>query len=70
MTITLQALSLVEKVKLVQVRFTLHLRDQRSIQVNECKLDGKACGFLHGIKWVVFNGHLDRFQKALLGGRA
>ena len=30
MTVTLQALSLVEKVELVQVRFTLHLRDQMS----------------------------------------
>ena len=31
MTITLQALSLVEKVELVQVRFTLRLKDQRSM---------------------------------------
>jgi hypothetical protein len=30
-TITLQALSLVEKAKLVQVRFTLRLRDQQSM---------------------------------------
>ena len=26
-------------------------------------------GFLHGIEWIVFHGHLDCFQKPLLGGR-
>ena len=26
-------------------------------------------GFLHGIKWIVFHGHLDYFQKPPLGGR-
>ena len=26
-------------------------------------------GFLHGIKWIVFHGHLIYFQKPLLGGR-
>ena len=36
MTITLQALSLVEKVEPVQVRFPLRLRDQRSM----CMQDG------------------------------
>ena len=36
MTSTLQALSLVEKAELVQVHFTLHLRDQRSM----CMQDG------------------------------
>ena len=25
-------------------------------------------GFLHGIKWMVFHGHLDYFQKPPLGG--
>ena len=39
MTITLQALSLVETVELVQVRFTLHLRDQRSMWMQDgCKV--------------------------------
>ena len=33
-TITLQALLLVEKVEAVQVCSTLHLRDQRSLYVN------------------------------------
>ena len=65
MTITL---SLVEKAGLVQIRFTLQLRDQRSIYV-----DGRWMwslhGFLHGIKWVMLDGHLDYFQKPPLGGR-
>ena len=26
-------------------------------------------GFLHGIKWIMFHGHLDYFQKAPIGGR-
>ena len=26
-------------------------------------------GFIHGIKWIVFHGHLDHFQKPPLGGR-
>jgi hypothetical protein len=26
-------------------------------------------GFLHGIKWIMFHGHLDCFQKPPLGGR-
>ena len=26
-------------------------------------------GFLHGIEWIVFHGHLDCFQKPPLGGR-
>jgi hypothetical protein len=27
-------------------------------------------GFLHGIQWIMFHGHLDHFQKPLLGGRS
>ena len=27
-------------------------------------------GFLHGIEWIVFHGHLDYFQKSPLGGRS
>jgi hypothetical protein len=34
-TITLQALSLVEKVELVQVRFTLHFRDQGDMRMQD-----------------------------------
>ena len=26
-------------------------------------------GFLHGIKWIVFHGHVDCFQKPPLGGK-
>jgi hypothetical protein len=48
----LQALSLVEKPELVQVRFTLRLRDHRSIYVD---------GFLRGIERIMFHGHLDFF---------
>jgi hypothetical protein len=39
MTITLQALSSVEKAELVQVPFTLHLRDQQSMWMQDgCKV--------------------------------
>ena len=27
-------------------------------------------GFLHGIEWILFHGHLDYFQKSPLGGRS
>ena len=44
MTITLQALSLVEKVEPVQVRFTLHLRNQRSMWMQDgCKVYMASC---------------------------
>jgi hypothetical protein len=67
MTITLQALSLVEKVNSVQVCFTLRLRDQLSMWMQDgCK---SLHGFQHGIKWIIFHGHLDYFQKPPLGGR-
>ena len=26
-------------------------------------------GFLHGIEWIMFHGHLDYFQEPPLGGR-
>ena len=64
MTITLQVLSLVEKAELVQVHFTLHLRDQRSVRMQ----DGCLHGFLHGIQWIMFHGHLNYSQKSPLGG--
>ena len=25
-------------------------------------------GFLHGIEWIMFHGHLDYFEKPFLGG--
>ena len=67
MTITLQALSLVEKVKPIQVPFTLPLRDQHSKWLQDgCKVYTDS---LHGIKWIMCHGHLDYFQKPPLGGR-
>ena len=66
-TSTLQALSLVEKAKLVQVHCTLRLRDQQSMWMQDvCK---SLHGFLHGIAWIMFHDHLDYSQKLSLGGR-
>ena len=65
-TSTLQALSLVEKAEPVQVCFTLCLRDQRSMWMQDgCKVYMES----YGIELIMFNGHLDYFQKPTLGGR-
>ena len=32
-------------------------------------MDVSLHGFLHGIEWIMFHGHLDDFQKPPLGGR-
>jgi hypothetical protein len=62
-TITLQALSLVEKPEPVQVRFTLCLRDQRSMWLQDgCKVhmdifmasNGSCCM----VTWIIFKNHL------------
>ena len=67
MTITLRALSLVGKAEPVQVCFTLCLRDQQSMWVQD---GGKSLhGFLHGIEWLMFHGHSYYLQKPPLGGR-
>jgi hypothetical protein len=67
MTITLQALSLVEKVGPVQVHFTLHLRDRwRKWMQDGCKVLHE---FMHGIKWTTFYFQLDYFQNLPLGDR-
>jgi hypothetical protein len=61
----LQALSLVEKAAPVP---SIRLTDQRSKGTQ----DGYKVymGFLHGIKWIMFGGHLDFFfQKPPLEGR-
>jgi hypothetical protein len=61
MTMTLQTLSLVEKVEPVQVRFKLRLRDQRSIYVNArsgCKVDVASNGSCFMVTWIVFKNHL------------
>jgi hypothetical protein len=61
--IMLQALSLVEKAELVQVRFTLMLEGPTE------SVDARWIhGFLHGIERIMFHGHLDYFQKPPLGG--
>ena len=60
-TIALQALSLVE-MEPVQVRFTLRLRDERSIYVNARWMESRQ-GFLHGIKWIMFHGKLGLYTK-------
>ena len=68
MIITFQALSLVEKVEPVQVRSTRRSRDQWSEFVNARWIESLH-GFLHGIKWIMFHGHLDYLQKPFLGDR-
>ena len=63
MTITLQALSLVEKAQPVQVRFTLCLRDQRSMWMQDgCKLYTESYMASNGsrfmVTWIIFKNHL------------
>ena len=63
MTITLQALSLVGNAVRVQVRFTLHLRDQRSKGMHDgCKVYMDSYMTLNGscfmVTWTVFQNHL------------
>jgi hypothetical protein len=66
-TITLQALSLVEKGKPVQVRATLRLRDQQSMRMQDgCRVYMDSYMALNG---SCCHGHLDYFQKPPLGGR-
>ena len=62
-TITFQALSLVEKVELVQARFTLHSSDQRSMWMQDgCKIyrdsyrASNGLGFM--VTWTSFKNHL------------
>jgi hypothetical protein len=62
-TITLQELSLVEKAELVQVHFSLRLRDQRSTWMQDgCKVDMDSYMASNGscfkVTWIVFNIHL------------
>ena len=63
MTITLQALSLVDKAEPLQVRFTLCLRDQGSMWMQDgCKvyMDSYMAsnGSCFTVTWIVFNNHL------------
>jgi hypothetical protein len=62
-TITLQALSLVEKVEPVQVHFTLHLKDQRSMWLHdgcEVYMDSYMAskGSCFKVTWIIFINHL------------
>ena len=61
-TITLRALSLVEKTEPVQVRFTLHLRDQWSMWMQDgCKVYMDSCMTSNGscfmVTWTIFKNH-------------
>ena len=60
---TLQALSLVEKAEPVQVRFTLRLRDQRSMWMQDgCKVYMDSYMASNGscfmVTWTIFKNHL------------
>ena len=53
-------------------KFTSHYAWGTNGGVCECKMDGCEVlhGFLHGIEWIMFHGHLDCFQKSPLGGKS
>ena len=58
-TIALQALSLVEKAELVQVCFTLHLKDQWSLWMQDgCKVYMDSNGSCFMVSWTIFKNHL------------
>ena len=62
-TSTLQALSLVEKTEPVQVRFTLCLRDQQSMWMQDgCKVYMDSYMASNGscfmVTWIIFKNHL------------
>ena len=63
MTITVQVLSLVEKAEPVQVRFTLCLKDQRSMLMQDgCKVHMDSYMVSNGscfmVSWTIFKNHL------------
>ena len=67
MIIILQALSLVEKAEPVQVHFSLSLRDQRNMWMQDgCKvyMDSYMAS-----EWIMCRGHLAYFLKPPPGGR-
>ena len=62
-TITLQALSLVEKAEPAQVCFTLRLRDQRSMWIQDgCIVYMDSCMASNGscfmVTWIISKNHL------------
>jgi hypothetical protein len=66
-TITLRALSLVEKAELVQV--LLHTMLEGPTDYANARWMWSLHGFPHSIQWIMFHGHLDYFQKPPLGDR-
>ena len=69
-TISLQALSLVEKAD--RSKFASH-HTWGANEVYKWMQDGIKVflhGFLHGIESIMFHGHLDYFQTPFLGGRS
>ena len=63
MTITVEALSLVEKAEPIQVRFTLRLRDRWSMQTQDgCKVYMDSYMASNGswfmATWTIFKNHL------------
>jgi hypothetical protein len=67
-TIPFQALSLVEKAEPVQVHFTLCLRDQRSMWMQDgCKVCMDSCMPLNGSCFIMVTWNI--FKNPLLSGR-
>ena len=66
MTITLQALSLVEKAELVPS--SLHTTLEGPTKYANARWMESLHGFLHGSEWIMFF-HLDYSKKPPLGGR-
>jgi hypothetical protein len=59
MTITIQALSLVGKAEPLQVRFTLRLRDQWSMRMQDVYMDSHMLsnGSCFMVTWTIFKNH-------------
>jgi hypothetical protein len=74
-TITLQALSLVEMVEPVQVRYTLHLRGQRSMWMQDgCKVYMDSYVASNGswfmVTWIIFKNNLLDVDLTQLGDQS
>ena len=48
---------------------SLHTRLEGPMEYVNARWMSSLHGFLYGIKWIMFHGHLDYFQKPPLGGR-
>ena len=58
-TITLQALELIDKAEPVQVHFTLNLRDQQSMSMQDgCRVYMATRGLCFMVSWTIFKNHL------------